>query len=284
MAPEEVAQIIDALMDTAPMQWVVQQMQGSPDNMEEGDGLEVEEAPAGDDGLGGDDLGGEIPDGGGLEEAPPEGGEVATEEGPGDLLGDDELADMDDEERAEYDSYEDDQKAVYARGRRRGKGRTKPAMSKPMKLSRKASGQTEAERYARERAEAKRNTALDREVNGLKTRLAHLEKEKRHATRYSRLQDKQADGYVFDLEEEFADLKDVSEDEFSRALKRVEKYQTAPVGDGYLPTPALPAPRDAAQKDQYSRKRAARAVEICQSEGIEYHEALAKATKELDGK
>lgn len=115
-----------------------------------------------------------------------------------------------------------------------------------------------------------------RETEQLRQRVEQLEADKRYATRYARLQAKQAEGFLFDLEEEAKDTFDLSDTQFDKHLKRIEKYERSPVGFEMLPTPELDRQRKGKADEEYKRQRKEEIVSIATRKGISFEDAIAE--------
>lgn len=86
---------------------------------------------------------------------------------------------------------------------------------------------------------------MDRELAQLKRREAEAATKLRHKERESELQQKLAEGFEFDLTEEFDDVKDMADSDFAKHLQRIERsYQRTPVGSSPIKLSALTTGRD----------------------------------------
>lgn len=121
----------------------------------------------------------------------------------------------------------------------------------------------------------------ERENEGLRRRVEVLERDKREAERYQKLTAKQAEGFVFDLEDELNDTRDMNDQQFERHLARIERYERAPLSDQ---VPALHTPPlqkgQVKQTEDYQRERAEWAVNYAQANQCSYDEAVAEFEKQ----
>ena len=128
-------------------------------------------------------------------------------------------------------------------------------------------GQVETEKYESEKYQKTRTryAKLSREHASLKARYSKLENEfadirkaERYAKRKGDLTEKQSSGIVFDMEDEFDEIKDISENEYAVHLDRMERnYQRIPGGE-MIPvdkeTPAAHGAAAVAASAKYARQ------------------------------
>lgn len=114
-----------------------------------------------------------------------------------------------------------------------------------------------------------RYARLERDHNELKSKVNKLEREKRDQYRRGKLLERQAEGYVFDLDEELKDTGDLSDPQFERHLARVERYERSPLGTPVLFTPPLDPPKT----DKYQLARVEGIKKLAAEKGCSWDEA-----------
>ena len=128
-------------------------------------------------------------------------------------------------------------------------------------------GEAEAEVYEAEKYQKARTryAKLSREHASLKAKYSKLEgevqeirKAERYAKRKGELTEKQSTGIVFDIEDEFEEIKDISEEQYAVHLDRMERnYQRIPGGE-MIPvdseTPAAHGAASVAASAKYARQ------------------------------
>lgn len=138
------------------------------------------------------------------------------------------------------------------------------------------------ERYQRERDEFRdRYQAAKRERDDFKDRYERAEKErttllreKNRVERYSKLKEFEQQGFVIDCDDEIVDVAEMSEPDWAKHQKRIERYQRVPFGT--LPrskTPPMPAAAERANLETSGK-----AKDYAQKHGCSYAEALEKVT------
>lgn len=269
-----IQKIVSAFMQTAPMQWVVGQME-----KEKGAGDVPDEGPEanGPDAAGmpptppadapplapppGEPEPSAAPDAGDASEpgdkAPPE-----PEAGAGDDEGDDEPYEPDEEDREQVRRYmggecSDEEFQQYAAGKRRrihSRRRRRygaeeaemtdvpeeddmPTATEPDKFSRQEQ-RLEKARYARIEAE---NKALKDRLDKLEARNAQSDSDRRKTDRYSKLSELSRH-YQFDPKKEAARTEKLDDEQFENHLDAItENYQRIPVGQRlYVPSEIEP--------------------------------------------
>lgn len=128
--------------------------------------------------------------------------------------------------------------------------------------------------YQKQVEELKASQAKDREELAAKEkRLADLEKKDRMYTYERVLRDlEREDGLIFKMDDELADVADLSAEQFTKHAKRMkENYQRrVPARNGFIPT-------ERAKSDKpVTREMNQAAISMATKEGIEYDAALAK--------
>lgn len=297
-AIQQIAQeVLQGLMASAPMQWVLQQMGGDGQNpvppaADQGP-TPSEPDPAGDSPTPGtpafatmDQMACNSPMPGATE---PDGDEATPPATPapspatpspspeqpaqgGDDTGatPDELAKMGDDEKDEYSRLSPTHQYGYMKAFRR---HFKPSTPGSMQYS----NPVEKARYSRLEAE---NSMLKGEITALRS-------ERTKAARYSKLSEL-SQAYAFDASIELSDCKDMTDAAFDRHCEvTIAKYaRRDPMGGmPSLYTPPLDVPRaeDEAKRERYSK----RAVEIATAavkagKTMTYEEAAAQAKAEID--
>lgn len=98
---------------------------------------------------------------------------------------------------------------------------------------------------------------LLKEHTDLKQRVQGLEGQNRDKYRRARLSQRQAEGVIFDMDDEWEVVKGMTDKQFDQHVDRtMEKYERAPMSHVFpsLPTPDLPAP-DSKKTQKYARER-----------------------------
>jgi len=281
---QDIAKIVDGVMNTDEMSWVREQMNSGPDGATDGpDEFAADDELDVDDDLEAEEFGEGIDVEGTGEGIDVEGtGEGIDVEGTGENpdFYDEEMAEFDDDDREDYERMSDDEKACYRKGYRRRSRKqrlSRTQFSRNRGTSRKAptkrDGKSPTE-YAR----------LEREVKELRGRVGKAESERRDYARRQSLAELQHDGYSLDIEEEIADCREMTDDQFeAHRAKIVRHYQRMPTNGRFLHTEDLkvPASRDPKKRQDYSRKRSQRATQIALRDGVSYEQALEQAAAEL---
>lgn len=292
LAQEDVKQIVDAIMQTEPMQWVVSQMgsgapAGSGGDKTSDDDESIEQyasTPAGNRAMWAqvdENDSGRRKSGNGYAKTRMKGKWHQTyAAGP---ASDEELAEFDDDERGEYDLMDDGEKAAYMAVRRyAAENEGEPAASTPPPNAQPAQySRSNPTQALPSRAEIAR---YQRENRELTERIKKLEQRNTAQARYSRLSELAHD-YVFDVDEELADVEALDDQQFTRHCERiVARYSRRPnEGDAApLYTPHLPSQRGPKHEDvmRYHRE----ATDVMNARGITYAEAaqVVKTKHNLD--
>ena len=259
LAPEDIQQIVSAVMDTAPMQWVAAQMQQDDGQGNEPDGDEP-----------------------GFGDEPPAAPEVPA----------DPAADLDDEEKAKYASMDDNCKRAYMAGRRAYAAKYAADVGNPDAGDESTGGQMmqqpagdvgspDPRMAAKYSAIQTAFAQKARQLKAQESRLAVLEATVRHKERYAKLHELSAD-FEFDLDAEHAELRDATQAEFDRQCQRIaERYQRkTPNGMPYLASPGLDlnGRADKITPEKYSRAMAHIDTAVNNGKSISFDEAMALVT------
>lgn len=255
LATEDINAIVDAIKATQQWQFLdnlMSQQGGGPDAA-----MGAGEDSSADPGMPPDAPAAPEPPTATAPTAPAAAPAAAPAQGPSPLSADEESA-MPDDEKQQYGAMSHDGKCGYAAARRRHAG---------------ASAAPNREQYSR--------TAAERDA--LKQENETLREQRRQTDRYSRLGQLAAE-HQFDLDDEAAHCRSMSDAQFDAHLTRVRKYarRDDPTAMGYLPTPAIGTTDEPDQKrERYSR----RAEEIATAsirggKHMSYDEAYALAVKE----
>ncbi len=289
LGPEDINQIVEAMMQTEPMQWVQQQMAGGmPD----------------------------APDAGMPDAAPDMGATPdATPDAPPDAEGEDAGYEPDDEDKAQMSRYmagecSDDEMAQYMAGKKATYSALPTEQNRAMwakvdaaggggrKTDKKSGKRTEynddtmqgmwSKRH-QERLDKMNYSKLEAEVEELKAENAKAKSEKRKVERYSRLNDMQHAGYQFDIEKEITRTTNFDDAQFDAHLDCItENYSRIPM-EGVVPRLHTPDIYKGASRDEQEKKAlySKRAVEIATREAnagkpISSTEAFERAVKEVN--
>lgn len=147
----------------------------------------------------------------------------------------------------------------------------------PSAVPRPPTGSVEASQYARqnERIEISR---YQRENESLRRQVLELEEKARQAERYQKLTSRRAEGYVFDLEDEYQATRDYTDEQFNRHVERqIARYERAPLDVPLMPTDDLESPKQTATQ-QYARTEAIKAIAL--KDKCNWAEATAKYEKQ----
>lgn len=245
LQPEDIKQIVEAIMETKPMQWVASQMQA-----------EGGQEPDGDEGGTIDPVDDDVDDD--MDDATPP---APAKPADPDLANDDELGSMKPEEREDYERMDESCRKAYMKGRRYSMQQTNMPGYDDMGQNNSPPAKAQYSRLASENEK-------------LKGRVKQLEDQSRHKDRYHRLQTLNQ-SHAFDLDEEFKDVKDIPQDAFDKHCKRiVDRYQKRD-SDTEIPyvhvegekRSAASLPKDTV--DKYHRE----AIDLAQRKGVTYDEA-----------
>jgi hypothetical protein len=251
LTPEDVKQVVDALMQTAPMQWVASQMQQSGG----GAGAVADDAAT-------------------LDDDAAAGGAPADDAAPPDLATDEELGEFDEDETSQYAAMDDGAKCAYMKARRRWRQK---GMHGSRNLPQYAAGSQPYSRDASTAKDRERALRLERENKELKARVSKIERTAVQQFRYAKLADLSRE-YAFDPEEEATETADLTDPQFEKHCERiVSRYQRLPTerDANPLPTPALQRPKKEPDVMRYHRE----AADLMNARGITYKEAAAEIKK-----
>lgn len=306
MSDEEIQKIIlgvaAAVMQSKPMQWVASQM--PPDwSPSEGENDDVVSTEGSDDSGNGDvpaedgTVGDTVTDdpqvntpsdddethfdpeaSAGDDQAPATQQSTPTEASgpPEDSATDDEMGQMDDEEKEKYAAFDSaGRRGFLWSWRRHRRGRTKYSADEGEREMTTATPPAK-ENYSRLADENKR----------LNQRVETLERENRHKDRYSKLADLRRTR-AFDLKTEFDDVKDVPPEAFDRHLRRIKENYSRIPREGEMPTivtdDEVVVSRDTEQMERFSklaRERALRNNMDRRNKHLSFDEALAQVMSE----
>lgn len=321
--PNLIKAIVGALLETAPMQWVIQQQQaqeaaasaapgaGEPDGDEMAPAADVpppDVTEGSDDGMGdntgadvpppdmGDDMGDEQPGDNAPdvmdEDVPPADDGMGDEAAPDETLGDEPGPDAGNDVGPDDESDMDDEEAQHYAAL--------PPAYRPHYLRGRRSWKKKyaadmgggAAMYSRGRNGADASVAAT--IDELQKQVNTLTRQNRYSARHVELEKLAAD-YAFKLEDEFAETRDYEPAQWANHVTRIKtRYsrRANPMGIPTLPTPALDKPAPKAREgrsgvDKYSvraREIIDRHFSVKGAKPLTYDDAMEKARKEIDGK
>jgi len=142
----------------------------------------------------------------------------------------------------------------------------------PKKLRR---GDVDRVRLQRDQARLRANHA-EQKAAKLETAVRDLQRKFRRADREKDLVQLEAEGYLFDRDEELQTVTDLNADQYSRYLDRIRvRYQRAPLGG--LSGEPLRHARGGDRKER-SRAEVDRAIDYASSHGVSYEDAIKVTT------
>jgi hypothetical protein len=265
LSDQDIQKLLQALMATEPMQWVISQMDLGPDRMEGGQ----------DESLMGGQPGSQPAQSGGQ---PPQFGQHGADanndpsQSAGSGQDQSEGLNMTSDQKAFYDTLAPEQQAHYRVAHGGGGAPTPPAPPAKSNYARGQDGSV-AEQYALLKRE---NDDLKRANEENAKRVEAIEKSGRKAEYARELSElKYQRGYIFDEAKELARVEQYSREQFdAHKLVIVENYNRAATASAMpvLPTPDLPAPHlrnsgspteaEAKQAEQYCREERAKGNNI----------------------
>jgi hypothetical protein len=252
LSPEDRQELVNAILNSAPMQWVLEQMQGGePDGDEQAtDGF----GEFDDD----DDATDSYPGQGNGPASPPQDQPQAPPTQPQAAAPQPQPAapqptdGMDDDEREEYASLSPDGQAGYMKARKRYM-----SAGSAEQYSRRGN----AEQIARDRALREDYSRVSADNQRLREDLAVATASNKVATRrerYSKLKDA---GYIFDIDKELARSAGLDDDAFEIQLETIaEHYQRAPLSSSVPEIPVERSPQLKAdsttdsERENYSKR------------------------------
>lgn len=255
LAPEDIKQIVDAIEQLDWVQGVKEMLAAGPGGADAGlPAPGAPEAPVG-------------PEAPAPEVGPPDVGDTgAPPQPPPDQMA--ARYECDDEDKEMFARYmsgdaEDEEVQEYMAGKRARYGAAEGSAEEgdPGNPTDNGTVVNDSVAYSRSRNgsrvdHAAKYARLEREHRQVKDRLSKLEAEKRSVYRRSRLNEKLAVGFCFDIDDELDLTSGMTDQQFDTHVDRVvEKYERVPLSMHHPPlsTPDLPAER--AKNDRYARER-----------------------------